>query len=64
MARNIKGIPINKINITTRKKNDTKEIPRKAAPPQDVNHPPTAKMTYTKKAASLVPDSAARWRAI
>jgi hypothetical protein len=25
-----------------------------------VNHPPIAKMTYTEKAASLVPNSAAR----
>jgi hypothetical protein len=32
-------------------------------PPQDVNHPPPAKMTYTEGAANLVPDSAARWRA-
>ena len=29
-----------------------------------MNHPPIAKMTYTEKAASLVPNSAARWRAI
>jgi hypothetical protein len=31
---------------------------------QDVIHPPIAKKTYTEKAASLVPNSAARWRAI
>ncbi len=29
-----------------------------------MNHPPIAKMTYTEKAGSLVPNSAARWRAI
>ncbi len=29
-----------------------------------MNHPPIAKMTYTKKAASLGPNYAARWRAI
>jgi hypothetical protein len=40
------------------------EKPRKTAPLQNVNHPPIAKMTYTEKAASLVPNSAARWRAI
>ncbi len=42
----------------------SKKITRKAAPIQDVNHPPIAKKTYTEKAASLVPNSAARWRAI
>jgi phage-related tail protein len=40
------------------------KITRKAAPIQDVNHPPIAKKTYTEKAASLVQNSAARWRAI
>jgi hypothetical protein len=40
------------------------KIPRKAAPPQDVNHPPTAKMTYPAKAASLVQNFAARWCSI
>jgi hypothetical protein len=40
------------------------KITRKAAPIQDVNHPPIAKKTYAEKAASLVQNSAARWRAI
>ena len=29
-----------------------------------MNHPPIAKKTYAEKAASLVQNSAARWRAI
>jgi hypothetical protein len=29
-----------------------------------MDHPPIAKMTYTEEAASLVPNSAARWRAV
>ncbi len=40
-----------------------KKLPSKA-PPQVMNHPPPAKMTYTEEAANLVPDSAVRWRAI
>jgi len=38
------------------------EKPRKTAPLQKVNHPPIAKMTYTEKAAKLVPNFAARWQ--
>ena len=29
-----------------------------------MNHPPIAKKTYTEKAASLIQNSTARWRAI